>query len=65
MTWTNDPIADFNRHDAEQADKLSKLPKCDFCEEPIQDDTYYDIDGVKCCLECLKDFKKWTEDYIE
>ena len=57
---TNDPLADFARYDAEQAAKLDKLPKCDYCGEPIQDEKYYEIEGKNICLECLEDFKKWT-----
>lgn len=64
MSWTNDPVADFLAYDAEQAAELDKLPKCDECGEPIQDETYYEIDGYIYCLECLENFKKWTEEYI-
>lgn len=60
MSWTNDPVADAARHDAQQAAELDKLPKCDCCGEPILDETYYEIEGNNYCLECLEDFKKWT-----
>ena len=63
---TDDPIADFNRYDAEQQNYLDKLPKCDCCGEPITDEHYYDIDGTFFCEECLKDeFRKNTDDYME
>lgn len=56
----------FARHDAEQQAKLDKLPKCDYCGEPITDEHLYDINGDIICEECLKDnFRKQVEDYVE
>lgn len=63
---TNDPLADFARHDAEQARQLEKLPRCVDCGEPIQDEHYYEINDEPICEECLNDnHKKRTEDYIQ
>ena len=43
---------------------LARLPKCERCLEPIQDEHYFDIDGVYYCEDCLNDlFKK--ENYLE
>ena len=65
MYYSDDPIADFNRYEADQEEQLDKLPKCDICGEPIQDDYLYDIYGDIFCEECLNDkFRKNTEDYI-
>ena len=64
MIFTDDPIADFGRYDAEQQEKLDRLPVCDYCEEPIQDDYYYEIDNECICEECLNDnFRKSNDDY--
>ena len=66
MYYTDDPVADFERHDAEQQKMLKKLPKCVHCGEPIQDEHLYDIDGELFCEECMKEiFRKSTELYIE
>ena len=66
MFYTDDPIADFYRHDAEQAAKLDKLPVCSYCGNPIQDEMLYKLaDGQKVCTSCIEDCKKWTEDFIE
>ena len=65
MPWTDDPIADFDRHDAEQQKQLDKLPKCDFCGEPIQDEHFYIICGDFVCLECLEACRKDTDDYVK
>lgn len=62
---TNDPLADFLRHDAQQAAELDKLPKCDYCGKPIQDEKLYELkDGCKVCPGCIEECEKWTEDYI-
>lgn len=46
--------------------ELKMLPVCSHCQEHIQADQYYDIDGVILCPDCLADhYTKWTEDYIE
>ena len=69
MQRTDDPIADFNRHDAERERRLIRFPKCDCCGERIQDDDLFDFDGELICPECLPDWlneshKKRTVDYI-
>ena len=64
--WTDDPIADFERYDAEQERKLARLPECCVCGEHIQDDFLYDIDGELFCEECMNDsFRKCTDNYME
>lgn len=62
MFCTNDPIADFERYDAEQERRLSKLPKCSECGEHIQDECCYVIDGVYICERCMEDHRKNVED---
>lgn len=62
--WSDDPVADFERHDREQAAALELLPICDICNDPIQDEYLYDINGefiCECCMDKL--FKKRTEDF--
>lgn len=54
----------YKSHEAEQESWLSRLPICDECHEPIQDDVLYDIDGIIYCEKCMQDaFRKWREDY--
>lgn len=53
--WTDNPIADFERFDAEQERLLEKLPRCSECYEPIQDEYCYEINGEHICEECMKD----------
>lgn len=62
MFYSDDPAADFDRYDREQAKRLAQLPKCDICDQPIQDDHYYLINGDNVCPGCLDDqFRKEIE----
>lgn len=54
MFRTDDPIADFDRYDAEQEKRRDELPECDYCGERITDDYYYVINGDVICEDCLK-----------
>ena len=66
MLYSDDPVRDFERHDREQAKRLAQLPVCSVCDEPIQDEELYLINGEFVCPACLdRDFKKRTEDYVE
>lgn len=56
MLYSDDPLMDFEHHDREQAKRLAKLPKCDYCEDPVQDDFYYEINGEVICECCLDRF---------
>mgnify|MGYP002517669099 CR=1 FL=1 len=61
MSYISDnPIADFNRWDAEQEKALESLPKCDICHEPIQEEHYYKIDGKNWCETCVDDCREWV-----
>ena len=66
MFLTDDPVADFNRHDREQAKRLEKLPVCEICCEPIQDEHLYLINDEFVCPKCLeREFRKDVDDYVE
>ena len=66
MFYSDDPIADFHRHDEKQQSELDKFPRCSECDEPIQSETCYEINGELVCEECLENnHKKWVEDFIE
>ena len=41
-------------HEADQERRLAELPRCDICDEPIQDDHYYLINGDNVCPDCLE-----------
>lgn len=66
MPYTDDPISDFLAHDREQAREIERLPVCDYCDNAIQDEHYYDIEGEILCESCLiKHFRKSVDDYEE
>lgn len=43
------------RHDAEQGAELARRPLCEYCEEPIQDEYAYYIEGVWFCESCMNE----------
>lgn len=62
---TDDPIADFDRYDAEQQAKLDKLPECSECGHPIQDEHFYLINDECICVDCLNDnYKKRIDEFV-
>lgn len=61
--FSDDPVMDFERHDREQANRLAKLPECDYCNDPIQDDFYYEINGENICEHCLDRFFRKEVDH--
>ena len=53
MSWlTDDPIADFNRHDAEQERWLRSRPICCKCKEHIQESEAVKYKEKYYCEEC-------------
>ena len=64
--YTDNPVLDAYRYDADQEAMLEKLPKCSYCDKPIQEDYCYEINDELVCRECLDEhFRKWVEDYAE
>lgn len=58
----NDPDVDFTRLDHQQSAELNRLPRCDDCHKPIQDDYYYEVYGEILCEECMKDRYRCVND---
>ncbi len=66
MTWSDDPEKDFERYDAEQQAKLDKLPICNCCGEPIQQEKAVYYNDQWCCEECEDEFwQDIREDFLE
>lgn len=53
----------FERHDAEQARRLKRLPICDCCENHIQQESALKIDGKWYCDECIEDMKEDIDEW--
>lgn len=65
MFYSANPCRDADRWIDMQEAMLEKLPKCDFCGEPITDDYYYKIGKDTLCEECMKDeYRMSVEAYI-
>lgn len=63
---TDDPVRDEMNYTEEKDKLLQKMPKCSICDEHIQDDYLYEINGELFCEECVKDnFRKSVEDYVD
>lgn len=66
MFYTDDPVKDYDRYDAEQTTKFKQYPLCSYCCDPIFDDYLYEINDEVVCEDCLNEhFRKNVEDYIE
>ena len=62
ISRTDDPIADYDRYDAEQQRELKRLPRCNHCDCHIRDETAYYIDGEWICEECMdSEYKRQVE----
>ena len=58
MYLSDDPVADFERYDREQARRLKFLPACDICGEPIQQERAFEKDGFWICDECIENNRR-------
>lgn len=54
MSYTDNPLADFDRYDEEQALREQDYPHCDYCGEVIYDHYYYICTEI-VCEECLEE----------
>ena len=61
--YTDNPIADFHAHDAEQQEQLERLPVCHHCKDPIQQEKAVRIEGRWYCDDCLRELREDTQDW--
>lgn len=67
MTWTDDPLRDFDRYEAEREREFqevrAQLPACAECEHTIEDAEAYYINGEWICESCMDSYKRevWPE----
>ena len=52
--YTDDPIADHEAYEAELARLEKEVPVCDYCNRPVAEDFYYEINDEVICAECLE-----------
>lgn len=48
----------WEAHERRLERELAALPVCCCCDEPIQDDHFYHIDGEDYCPDCLDCFRR-------
>ena len=54
-----DNYSQWEAHERERERRLAQLPTCDICDNPIQDDHFYLINGDNVCPDCLEnEFRK-------
>lgn len=64
MYYSDDPVRDYDRYCAEQERAIARLPICVDCDEPIQDDHYYEINDEVICPDCMEsNYRKEVDDF--
>ena len=62
--YSDNPLRDFENHEAEQEKALEELPKCSCCGDPIQQDYALVINDEWFCTSCQNEYwMKDVEDY--
>ena len=62
ISFTDDPLRDFNRYEMEQFLYEQSRPICDECGEHIMDEYYWEFHGLKFCERCVEDHKVRIDD---
>lgn len=62
MYWTDDPIRDFDRWEAERERRLESRPVCDCCGERIQTEKIFSYGNIILCEDCVDDNMNYMED---
>lgn len=52
--YTDDPIRDHEAYEAELARLEEQVPVCCYCNRPVADDFFYEINDEPVCAECLE-----------
>ena len=60
MFFTDNPVRDFFRHEAEKEEALDAYPVCAYCGEKIQQDRAVFIHDEWICDECLDQHRIYT-----
>ena len=51
--FTDDPLADWDAHCADEEAEMDRAVYCDECDEPITDDYCYKVGAWLLCKNCL------------
>lgn len=58
MYYTDDPMADYERHAREEQRRLKRLPVCAYCDHHISDEYYFEINEEILCKRCLYEYHR-------
>lgn len=58
MYYTDDPVRDAERHDADADAAMERLPKCSECGHSITDDMAFYINDEWICDECMYNYHR-------
>lgn len=61
MCYVPDPLDYWLEHDQQREEALKKLPVCECCGEPIQEEYCYVINNDYICESCMEENKKSVE----
>lgn len=64
MFYTDNPGRDADQYFAMKEALLERLPKCDSCGEPIQDEYLWEIGGDVYCERCATDTFRKSNDAV-
>lgn len=66
MYYTDNPTMDALRYMQKQEEQLEKLPICECCGEPIQQEEAIYYNDQWCCEDCEDEFwRSIREDFLE
>lgn len=65
LVFTNDPVADYERYSEHQEKALKIRPLCSHCDEHIQDEFCYVINGEVICEACMDRFYRKDVDDLK
>lgn len=65
ITAVEGPYERWLRNENRKEARLSKCPICAMCEEPIQEEYGYRLDGELYCWNCALDWLHGQEEYID
>jgi len=54
----------FEMHMAEKERELERLPRCSECDEPIQDEYCYEVNGEYICERCMDENHRKSVDML-
>ena len=62
MSYTDNPIADFDDYSYRQEKWLKSRPECAWCGQPIQDESAYYVNNDWCCERCMEEMRRWIDE---